>query len=131
MAGGKLVLIIGCCISVDCHVSGSKYCEYPRVPGFEKYWREDGCRYPYAYEALLGLIVVLPFLFVCMVVAGLLLRKRRVQDSISRQGSGGEAADPTQQESWLHQSLRYVKRVARMVQHSQILPYVLLIHNLT
>ena len=39
-------------------------------------WREDGCRYPFAYEALLSLIVVLPFSFVCMIGAGFWLRKR-------------------------------------------------------
>ena len=90
-------------------------------------WKDDGCRYQYAYEALLGLMVVLPFSFVCMLVAGLLLRKRGLRDSVSRQCSGGEAAE---QNGWLHQSMRYVKRVARMVQHSWILPYVLLLHNL-
>ena len=39
-------------------------------------WRENGCTYRYAYEALVSFIVVLPVSLICMIAVGIFIRRR-------------------------------------------------------
>jgi hypothetical protein len=52
-------------------------------------WRDNFCVYPYAYQVVLALFIILPFVLVCMVAAGLILRRLQRQKDSGQQGSEG------------------------------------------
>jgi hypothetical protein len=66
-------------------------------------WREDGCRYPFAYEALVSLMVVMPVCLICMLIVGIGLRRVARKRSLS----AGQSSSSTPTPSWLSNVWRY------------------------
>jgi hypothetical protein len=69
--------------------------------GLKWSWREDGCRYPYAFEALVGLMVMLPVLLICMFVVGIILRQIARRQLRANQASSSQLLGPY----WLRNTL--------------------------
>jgi hypothetical protein len=71
--------------------------------GLKDSWTDDGCRYPYAYEGLVSLMVVLPVLLICMVVIGIVLR----QLARSKLHDNQESISAIPIPPWLRNTLSY------------------------